>query len=169
MHAFRAPTGGLFVDHKKGEINELQQALAEASTGEKVTTSFPFEGARCLVTGFLARVIQDHRVLRGLMEKVIGYMTLGYDVSQLFAEMIKRTATKDLVQKKMAYLYGPHERGLWPLVGACGDRLACSYLGYYAAVKADLALLAINTLCAALTCMRIFPRFSRFLAARRFV
>jgi hypothetical protein len=40
MHAFKQPTGGLFVDHKKGEITELQQALADASTGEKVTLPY---------------------------------------------------------------------------------------------------------------------------------
>ena len=31
------PTGGLFVDFKKGELNELQQALRDASVGDKVS------------------------------------------------------------------------------------------------------------------------------------
>ncbi len=61
---------------------------------------------------------------RAVMERVVGYMTLGIDMSPLFSEMIMATATKDLVQKKMAYLY----------------------LTNYAELQSDLALLVINTL-----------------------
>nr|XP_005987675.1 PREDICTED: AP-4 complex subunit beta-1 isoform X2 [Latimeria chalumnae] len=52
------------------------------------------------------------------------YMTQGLDVSPLFMEMVKGSATVDIVQKKLVYLY------------------MCTY----AARKPDLALLAINTL-----------------------
>ncbi|MEE6493296.1 hypothetical protein FKM82_016786 [Ascaphus truei] len=52
-------------------------------------------------------------------------MTQGVDVSSVFMEMVKASATVDIVQKKLVYLY------------------MCTY----AALKPDLALLAINTLC----------------------
>jgi vesicle coat complex subunit len=51
-------------------------------------------------------------------------MTLGIDVSKVFSEMVMAASTKDLVQKKMVY----------------------HYLCNYAQQKADLAILAINTL-----------------------
>ena len=49
--------------------------------------------------------MQDQKTRRAVIEKVIGYMTLGIDMSALFADVVKATATKDMVQKKMAYLY----------------------------------------------------------------
>lgn len=52
------------------------------------------------------------------------YMTQGLDVSSLFMDMVKASATVDIVQKKLVYLY------------------MCTY----ARDKPDLALLAINTL-----------------------
>lgn len=53
------------------------------------------------------------------------HMTQGVDVSSVFMEMVKASATIDIVQKKLVYLY------------------MCTY----APLKPDLALLAINTLC----------------------
>ncbi|XP_069797620.1 AP-4 complex subunit beta-1 isoform X2 [Narcine bancroftii] len=61
---------------------------------------------------------------RNLVLRVIRYMTQGLDVSALFMEMLKASATVDIVQKKLVYLY------------------MCTY----ASLKPDLALLAINTL-----------------------
>ncbi|XP_072910158.1 AP-4 complex subunit beta-1 isoform X1 [Hemitrygon akajei] len=61
---------------------------------------------------------------RNLVLRVIRYMTQGLDVSALFMEMVKASATMDIVQKKLVYLY------------------MCTY----AALKPNLALLAINTL-----------------------
>ena len=88
------------MDHKKGEIPELKNLLRDSS------------------------VDKDPKMKRAVMERVVGYMTLGIDMSPLFSEMIMATATKDLVQKKMAYLY----------------------LSNYAELQSDLALLVINTL-----------------------
>ncbi|XP_078500522.1 AP-4 complex subunit beta-1 isoform X1 [Lissotriton helveticus] len=62
---------------------------------------------------------------RNIILRVIRYMTQGVDVSSVFMEMVKASATVDIVQKKLVYLY------------------MCTY----AALKPDLALLAINTLC----------------------
>lgn len=56
--------------------------------------------------------------------KVIAYMTLGIDVSRLFTEMMLAIETRDLVVKKMVYLY----------------------LCTYARQKPDLAIMCINTL-----------------------
>ncbi|KAG2467658.1 AP4B1 protein, partial [Polypterus senegalus] len=69
-------------------------------------------------------VQSDKLRYRNVIFKVIKYMTQGLDVSPLFMEMVKASATVDIVQKKLVYLY------------------MCSY----AALKPDLALLAINTL-----------------------
>ena len=42
---------------------------------------------------------------RELLKKVLAFMTLGVDTSLVFAEMILSCVTKDVVQKKMVYLY----------------------------------------------------------------
>jgi vesicle coat complex subunit len=61
---------------------------------------------------------------RDLFKKVISYMTIGIDVSSVFGEMVMCSATADIVLKKMCYLY----------------------VGNYAKVNPDLALLTINFL-----------------------
>ncbi|XWS70343.1 hypothetical protein CRYUN_Cryun03dG0039900 [Craigia yunnanensis] len=61
---------------------------------------------------------------RELFKKVISYMTIGIDVSSFFGEMVMCSATSDIVLKKMCYLY----------------------VGNYAKVNPDLALLTINFL-----------------------
>eukprot|EP01083_Nonionella_stella_P022282 61615_1 len=75
------PESPYFVDHKRGEINELQGLLRNA------------------------KVDKNPAQKREVIKKVIAYMTLGIDVSRLFSEMIMATHTQDLVQKKMVYLY----------------------------------------------------------------
>lgn len=67
---------------------------------------------------------KDSKRKRDVIKKVIAYMTLGIDVSRLFADMTLACNTKDLVIKKMVYLY----------------------LCAYAQSNAELTLLAINTL-----------------------
>ncbi|CAN0546390.1 unnamed protein product, partial [Ectocarpus sp. 12 AP-2014] len=95
------PAGGsYFVDQKKGEINELKQLLRAVS------------------------VDRDPKKKREVIKKVIAYMTLGIDVSRLFTEMMLAIETRDLVVKKMVYLY----------------------LCTYARQKPDLAIMCINTL-----------------------
>ncbi|KAF4096981.1 AP-4 complex subunit beta-1 [Onychostoma macrolepis] len=66
----------------------------------------------------------DRLRYKNYITKVIRYMTQGLDVSALFMDMVKASATVDIVQKKLVYLY------------------MCTY----ASDKPDLALLAINTL-----------------------
>lgn len=92
--------GSYFVDHKRGEVMELRSHLRN----EKIS--------------------KDSKQKREVIKKVIAYMTLGIDVSCLFSDMVMATHTRDLVQKKMVYLY----------------------LCTYAASKPDLTLLAVNTL-----------------------
>eukprot|EP00930_Biecheleria_cincta_P082420 TRINITY_DN72156_c0_g1_i1.p1 TRINITY_DN72156_c0_g1~~TRINITY_DN72156_c0_g1_i1.p1 ORF type:complete len:839 (+),score=187.58 TRINITY_DN72156_c0_g1_i1:175-2691(+) len=92
------PPGTYF--EKKGEVHELRQLLRGAAAD------------------------RDQQKKRDAIKKVIAYMTLGIDVSPLFSEMIMASATNDLVQKKMVYLY----------------------LVNYAESNADLAILAVNTL-----------------------
>ncbi|CAM9872857.1 unnamed protein product, partial [Phaeothamnion confervicola] len=98
-----APTGSgqpYFVDQKKGEVNELKALLRNIN------------------------VERDAKKKRDVIKKVIAYMTLGIDVSRLFTEMIMAIETRDLVIKKMVYLY----------------------LCTYAHAKPDLAIMCINTL-----------------------
>eukprot|EP00250_Pteridium_aquilinum_P017380 c23603_g1_i1 orf=141-2654(+) len=74
------------------------------------------------LAGSRAPGVED--VKRELYKKVISYMTIGIDVSPLFSEMVMCSATSDVVLKKMCYLY----------------------VGNYARVHPDLALLTINFL-----------------------
>ncbi|XP_023390708.1 AP-4 complex subunit beta-1 [Pteropus vampyrus] len=67
----------------------------------------------------------DRLRYRNVIQRVIRHMTRGLDMSGVFMEMVKASATVDIVQKKLVYLY------------------MCTY----APLKPDLALLAINTLC----------------------
>ncbi|KAL7540512.1 hypothetical protein ACHAXR_010922 [Thalassiosira sp. AJA248-18] len=82
-----APGGGpgrddsYFTESRKGEVNELRQLLRTFGT-EK-----------------------DKQRKRDIMKKVIAYMTLGIDVSRLFTEMMLAIETRDLVIKKMVYLF----------------------------------------------------------------
>jgi vesicle coat complex subunit len=92
--------GGSSYFEKKGEVHELRQLLRGAAAD------------------------RDQQKKRDAIKKVIAYMTLGIDVSPLFSEMVMASATTDLVQKKMVYLY----------------------LVNYAESNSELAILAINTL-----------------------
>lgn len=59
------------------------------------------------------------------LKRIIAFMTIGRDVSPLFADVIKCMQTSDIEQKKLVYLY----------------------LINYAKSQPDLVILAINTLC----------------------
>jgi vesicle coat complex subunit len=65
----------------KGEVNELKQLLKNLN------------------------VERDVKKKRDIIKKVIAYMTLGIDVSRLFTDMIMAVESKDIVVKKMVYLY----------------------------------------------------------------
>jgi AP-4 complex subunit beta-1 len=69
-------------------------------------------------------VERDPKKRRDVIKKVIAYMTLGVDVSRLFTEMLMAIETRDLVIKKMVYLY------------------MCTY----AQSNPDLAIMCVNTL-----------------------
>jgi len=81
------PAGGApvpdsyFTESKKGEVNELRNLLRNFATE------------------------RDPKRKREIIKKVIAYMTLGIDVSRLFTEMMLAIETRDLVIKKMVYLY----------------------------------------------------------------
>jgi AP-4 complex subunit beta-1 len=76
-----AQTDSYFTETKKGEVNEL----------------------RTLLRNFA--VEKDLKKKREIIKKVIAYMTLGIDVSRLFSEMMLAIETRDLVIKKMVYLF----------------------------------------------------------------
>ncbi|TSP79439.1 AP-4 complex subunit beta-1 [Bagarius yarrelli] len=69
-------------------------------------------------------VQSDRLRYRNYITRVIRCMTEGVDVSSVFMEMVKASATVDVVQKKLVFLY----------------------MVTFAGVKPDMALLAINTL-----------------------
>ncbi len=96
----RPPTNNYFVDQKKGEVNELKALLRNQS------------------------IERDPRRKREVVKKVIAYMTLGFDVSRLFGEMVMASSTSDMIMKKMCYLY----------------------LSNYALQNEELATLCINTM-----------------------
>ena len=66
---------------RRGEVNELKVALRDPA------------------------IERDLVRRREVMKRVLGFMTLGVDTAALFTEMIMACITKDLVQKKMIYLY----------------------------------------------------------------
>ena len=70
-----------FTESRKGEVNELRQLLRNFSTEKSPQRK------------------------REIIKKVIAYMTLGIDVSRLFTEMMLVIETRDLVIKKMVYLF----------------------------------------------------------------
>jgi len=70
-----------FTESRKGEVNELRTLLRNFATE------------------------RDQNRKRDIIKKVIAYMTLGIDVSRLFAEMMLAIETRDLVVKKMVYLF----------------------------------------------------------------
>ena len=70
-----------FTESRKGEVNELRNLLRNFSTE------------------------RDPQRKRDIIKKVIAYMTLGIDVSRLFTEMMLAIETRDLVIKKMVYLF----------------------------------------------------------------
>ncbi len=86
---------------------------------EKSTTS------KCKLTSLLKRAIKKTtaKELNELLKKIILYMTLGIDVSPLFADMCLLSQYPNDLSKKMIYLY----------------------LTNYAELNPSLALLAINT------------------------
>jgi AP-4 complex subunit beta-1 len=96
-------TGGnpYFVDPKKGEVNELRALLTNVN------------------------IMREQSKKREVIKKVIGYMTLGIDVSSLFPNMVMQASTNDMIVKKMVYMY----------------------LTKYALENSELALLCVNTLC----------------------
>jgi vesicle coat complex subunit len=61
---------------------------------------------------------------RHLFQRIIQYVTIGIDMSPLFSDVIMNAHTTDMATKKMLY----------------------HYITHYARVKADLALLTVNTL-----------------------
>jgi AP-4 complex subunit beta-1 len=85
---------------RKSEINELRAALNDPT------------------------IDKDQEKKREVLQKVIGYMTMGLDTSKLFHNMIMCVHTRDVVQKKMVY----------------------QYITHYAHQNQDSAILAINTL-----------------------
>ena len=93
---------GLFMDYKLGEANEIKAALRELSSNKA----------------------GEARQKRDIIQKVVGYMTLGLDMSSVFMEILMQAQTRDVVQKKLIYLY---------LVG-------------YSHVDAQKTMMAISTL-----------------------
>jgi len=77
----QGPPSSYFTDSRKGEVNELRMLLKNFS------------------------IERDPKRKRDIIKKVIAYMTLGIDVSRLFSEMMLAIETRDLVIKKMVYLF----------------------------------------------------------------
>ena len=72
------------LDYKRGEVAILKQQLRDP------------------------QVEKDPKAKRVVLEKVIGYMTMGIDMAPLFAEMILATARETIVLKKIGYDAQPH-------------------------------------------------------------
>lgn len=73
--------GGYFVDHKRGELQELKQLLRNV------------------------RVTRDLHKMREVVKRVLAYVTLGIDASSLFSEMVLASHVRDPVLKKSVYSF----------------------------------------------------------------
>lgn len=80
-HPSPAVPESYFTESRKGEVNELRILLRNFGTE------------------------RDPLRKREIIKKVIAYMTLGIDVSRLFTDMMLVIETRDLVIKKMVYLF----------------------------------------------------------------
>lgn len=80
-NAGNTPSSNTYFVDKKSEVNELKLLLRSPN------------------------VEKDLKKKREVVKKVIAYMTLGYDVSKLFTEMMLVSGTNDIIIKKMTYLY----------------------------------------------------------------
>ncbi|XP_037592945.1 AP-4 complex subunit beta-1 isoform X3 [Cebus imitator] len=112
--------------------DEEEPASYRGSSGSCLVTirKMPYLGSEDVVKELKKALCNPHIQAdrlryRNVIQRVIRYMTQGLDMSGVFMEMVKASATVDIVQKKLVYLY------------------MCTY----APLKPDLALLAINTLC----------------------
>eukprot|EP00003_Mantamonas_plastica_P008438 TRINITY_DN1738_c0_g1_i1.p1 TRINITY_DN1738_c0_g1~~TRINITY_DN1738_c0_g1_i1.p1 ORF type:complete len:160 (-),score=11.96 TRINITY_DN1738_c0_g1_i1:275-754(-) len=94
-------SGKYFTDLKKTELNEIRSLLRSKT------------------------VSNDPGRKQEVVKRVIAYMTQGIDVSGLFPDMVLASYTKDIVCKKLIYLY----------------------LVNYASSNAEMAIMAVNTLC----------------------
>ena len=108
-----------FTDQKKGEVNELRMVRENLTKPFLARSTFPqflgFLPLFSVIPTIIAsssrqllktvNVDRDPRRKREVIKKVIAYMTLGIDVSRLFNEMVLCVETRDLVVKKMVYLY----------------------------------------------------------------
>ncbi|KAJ8258019.1 hypothetical protein GJAV_G00192260 [Gymnothorax javanicus] len=107
----------------------MKQAKVFTVLNKKTEVAMPYLGSEETVRE-LKRALSNPNVqsdrlrYRNVILRVIRCMTQGLDMSPLYMEMVKASATVDIVQKKLVYLY------------------MCTYAG----LKPDLALLAINTL-----------------------
>jgi vesicle coat complex subunit len=107
---------------KKGEVAELRTvSLPNVCSLHVQNLPHPLPSPQLLRT---VNGDKDTKRKRDVLKKVIAYMTLGIDVSRLFPDMVLATNTKDLVIKKMVYLY----------------------LCTYAQSNPEMSLLVINTL-----------------------
>lgn len=94
------PRADAYFETKRGEVHELRKLMEKVNAGRELKPK------------------------RDVIKKVVAYMTLGVDVAPLFSSMVIASNTKDLVIKKMVYLF----------------------LTNYARTNPDLTLLTINTL-----------------------
>jgi AP-4 complex subunit beta-1 len=80
----------------------------EKRTGEEVY----FEGSKKNelneIKNYLKTIVSDPEkeyFRKEVIKKIISYTTSGIDTSRLYPEMVLASATKDLVEKKLIYLY----------------------------------------------------------------
>lgn len=121
------PAPGAPGPEKKGEVAELRNVSLHARFPFRLRRPPALPASHPLSPPQLLRTVngdKDTKRKRDVLKKVIAYMTLGIDVSRLFPDMVLATNTKDLVIKKMVYLY----------------------LCTYAQSNPEMSLLVINTL-----------------------
>ncbi len=98
----------MFAVHGMAFSNETSGRTKQQKTGEEVY----FEGSKKNqlndLKKYLKTIVSDPQkefYRRALIEKIISYTTTGIDTSRLYPEIVLASATKDMKQKKLIYLY----------------------------------------------------------------
>lgn len=101
-----------FVDHRQMQVNELAASLSQLASEKN------------LVYQSLDQIEIQNQSRRKILKKLLSFMTIGLDLSQLFPHVVMISSTSDPVQKKIIY----------------------QYIMEYAGSNEDLAILAINAM-----------------------
>ncbi|KAK2196762.1 bifunctional P-loop containing nucleoside triphosphate hydrolase/Dynein heavy chain AAA lid domain superfamily/Dynein heavy chain [Babesia duncani] len=115
---------GFFIDYRKGEVGELRLLLRKMAMDIECLSCNDRKISGIAATMPDGTIPANIKRRREILKRLIACMTLGMDLSRLYAEVVMISHTNDPIQKKIIYLY----------------------LSTYSRDNPDLTVLTINTL-----------------------